>query len=449
MSLLFDLLLGHPLVFFCLKLFLSFMILFATSVSDFLLETLSSRSGSYPWTKCALFTLFLLSIVLGLHLELPELLLLLCVLQLHSFDCILIYSVKSSLVLCVNFILNCVPAFFICFKCAIFVNCQSVRRFCVNDLVVEVFIHSLFLDLTVVWHSIHFTIHQEVWFFLIDAWLVPVCLTTTDVFWFVYNCFISVFESCWLSFSPLLSRCTTSWPYILLFIVISFLVPVLVGILTEVVVLIFIGWRLPLRILVLRASLRLSGLIASSRWTTCSLSSSAGCSHSVGRLQLPAFRLSIWIRPLPMPARNVLTLSQLSVSLIKVIMLFSIRREIVSINIKIDWLIVLKMWLLSLIICPNSTLSALLPRSTKRDLWRHHPVLNHIVGIIRRLSHLLVIILIISFILHSASCLCSSASSISSRIWISLAMPTVFLRIISIVLIRPHNVFVIKLRFLD
>ena len=357
------------------------MVLFATSVSDFLLETLCSRSGSYPWTKCTLFTLLLLSIMLCLHFELPELLLLFRMLQLHSFDRILIYSVKSSLVLGINLILNSVPSVFIRLKCAVFVNCQSVRWFCIYNLMVEVFIHSLFLDLTVVWHPIHFTIHKEVWFFLIDAWLVPVCLLTICMLWFVLNCFVSVFESCWLSFSSLLSRCTSSWSNILLFIVIIFLVPVLVGILTEVVVLIFINRRLPLRILVLRVPLRLSGLIASSRWT-CSLSCSASCSHSVWSLQLPAFRLLIWIMlPLTMPTWYVLTLSQLSVSLIKVIMLFSIWREIVSINIKIDWLIVLKMRL-SLIICPNSTLSTFLSRSSKRDLWRHHPVLNHIVRII-------------------------------------------------------------------
>jgi len=322
-----------------------------------------------------------------------------------------------------------------------------MRWFCVNNLVVEVFIHSLFLMLAVIWHSIHFAIHEEVWFLLIDAWLVPVSSTTSMVFWVVLNGFISVLESCWLSFSTLLSRCTTSWTYILLFIVILFLVPVLVGILTEVVIFIVINhsWGLRLRILVLRVSLRLIfiGLMASSR-RTCGLSSSAGRSHSIWRLQLPAFRLLIWIDVLPVPTRNVLTLPQLSVPLIKVIMLIITWWEIVSINIKIDRLIVLKMWLLRLLICTNSTLPALLPRSTKRDLWRHHPVLNHIVGLIRSLSHLLVII---GIILHSASCLWPGASSRSSRIWVCLAMRSVVLRMLSIVLIRPHNVFVIKLRF--
>lgn len=422
MSLLFQLLLCHPLVFLCQELFLCFMVGFATSVSDFLLETLWSRRSCNSWAECALFTLLLLFVVLSLHLQLPKFLLLLLVLQLHPFDRILIHSVQPPLILWIDFILNLVPAFFVRFKCTVFVNCQSMLWFSVDHLVVQVFIHSLFLILAVIWDSIHFASHEEVWFFLIDAWLVPVSSRASNVLWVVDDGFISVLECCWLSLSTFLARCTTSWSYVLLFIVIIFYLLIFIGILAEVVIFIVInqGWGLRPRILVLRVSLRLIGLKAPSR-RTCSLSTSASRSHSVWPLiiflmLLPAVRLMIWISILPMPTGDVLCLPQVAISLIKVVMLIIVWGEIVSINIKIDRLIVLQMWLLRLIISCNSTLSALFPWSTKRDLRWHHPVLNHIVGV-RIILTFLHVLIIRSIILHSASSLWPGACS-SCRIWV-------------------------------
>ena len=448
MSFFFVLLLCHPLLFLCLELFLSFMILLSTSVSNFIFKTLSSRCCSYPWTESALLALLLLSVVFSLNFKLPELLLLLLVFQLHPLDRIFVNSMKSSLILGVDFILDRVPAIFISFECTVFVNCQSMSGFGVYHFVVQIFVHPFFLEIAVIRHSIHFASHEEVWFLFIDAWLVPVCSTTVScAFWVVHNCFISVFESCWLSFTTLLSRCTSSWSNILFFIEIIFLVSFIVGILTEVVISIVISmcWSLCLRVWVLWASLRLRYLIASSWWTS-SLSLSTSRSHSIWRLQLPTFRLLIWIMlPLSMAARNVLTLSQFAISFINIVVLLSIWREVVPINIKIDWLIILKL-LLILIIGSDSTLSALLSRSTKGDLWWHHPVLNHIVSFRLWCAHLLVIILVVGIVLHATSCLWSSASSISTGIWVWLAVAAIVL-IISIDLILPHNVFVINFRF--
>lgn len=146
-SLFLQLLLGHPLVFLCHELFLCFVVGFTTSVSNFLLEALRSRRRCNSWAKCALFTLLLLFIELSLRLQLPEFLLLLLVLHLHPLKCILIHSMQPLLVLRIYFVLNLVPAFFIRFECAIFVNCQSMLWLSVHHFVVEVFIHSLFLML--------------------------------------------------------------------------------------------------------------------------------------------------------------------------------------------------------------------------------------------------------------------------------------------------------------
>lgn len=157
-----QLLLGHPLVFLCQELFLCFVVRFSTSVSNFLLEALRSRRCCNSWAECALFTLLLLLVELSLRLQLPEFLLLLLVLHLHPLECILIHPMQPFLVLRINFVLNLVPAFFISFECAIFVNYKSMLWLSVHHFVVEVFIHSLFLMLAGIRDSIHFTIHEEV-----------------------------------------------------------------------------------------------------------------------------------------------------------------------------------------------------------------------------------------------------------------------------------------------
>lgn len=148
-----------------------------------------------------------------------------------------------------------------------------------------------------------------------------------------------------------------------------------------------------------------------------------------------------------MATRNVLLLPQITIPLIKVIMLLFIsRRKIVSIDIKINRLIVLHMWALlrRLIICPcNFTLPTLFSRSTKWHLRRHHPVLLNHVGLF---VSLILIIIIVWIILNSTSCLGSSARSLCSRIWIMVTISSIILSLISIVLILSHNVFVIKVR---
>lgn len=317
-------------------------------------------------------------------------------------------------------------------------------RFGVNNLVVKVFIHSLFLILTVIWGSVHLTIHEEVRFLLIDAWLVPVSGRATAVLWVVDDGFISVLQRGRLSSSSFLAGRATSWSYVLLFIIIVIPVPVFVGILTKVVIFIVInqGWGLSPRILMLRVSLWLIGL-KTSAWSTCSLSASTSRRHPIWRLQLPAVSFIIRISILSMPARNVLCLAQLPISFIKIILLIIIWREVVTINIKINRLIVLQMLLLLIGSC-YSTLPALSSRSTKRDLRWHHPVLNHTAWLLIILSSLSVLI-IRSIILNSASRLWPSTCSISRGIWVrSVAVPDVVLHIISIVLTWPHKVFVIK-----
>lgn len=180
----------------------------------------------------------------------------------------------------------------------------------INYFMIEVFIHSFFLILTVIRQPIHFTIHQEVRFLIIDAWLVPVSKAFTNMFWVVHYLIISILKSGWLFFPSFLARSALPWSNILFFIVIYFCIFVFVGILSEVVIFIVINlsFCLCLWILVLRVSLWVSLLITSSWWTG-SLSYSTSCSHSVWLLQLSGLRLIIWISILPMATRYVLMLS--------------------------------------------------------------------------------------------------------------------------------------------
>lgn len=69
-----------------------------------------------------------------------------------------------------------------------------------------------------------------------------------------------------------------------------------------------------------------------------------------------------------MPTGDVLGLAELPVPLVEVVRLIIVRREVVSIDIEIDRLIVLHMGRKCLLISYHSTLSALIPRSPERDL---------------------------------------------------------------------------------
>ena len=320
---------------------------------------------------------------------------------------------------------------------------------CVNNLVVEVLIHSFFLLLTVIRSAVHFTIHEEVRFLFIDAGLVPVGRTSVGyMYWVFMNLILSILKSRRLFFgSSFLAWSTLSGPYILFFIIIIFCKFVFIGILSEVVIFIVINLCSSLRLWILvRVSLRPIRFIASS-WWTCRLFSSSSRSHSIWYSQLSSRVLLIRISILSMATRNVLLLPLISIALIKVIVLLFISRwKIVSIYIKIYRLIVLHMWALlrRLIICPcYFTLSALFSRSTKWHLRRHHPVLLNHVGLF---ISLILIIIIAWIILNSTSRLGSSACSLCSRIWIRVNISSIILSLISIVLILSHNVFVIKMR---
>lgn len=153
----------------------------------------------------------------------------------------------------------------------------------VNNLVVEVLIHSFFLLLTVIRSTIHFTIHEEVRFLFIDAGLIPVGRTSVGyMYWVFMDLILSILKCGRLFFySSFLAWTTLSGPYILFFIIIIFCKFVIIGILSEVVIFIVINLCCCLRLWILvRVSLRPIRFVASS-WWTCRLFSSSSRCHSI------------------------------------------------------------------------------------------------------------------------------------------------------------------------
>ena len=182
---------------------------------------------------------------------------------------------------------------------------------------------------------------------------------------------VSILERCWLPTYSFLT--SSSWSNVLFIIDVMF---GLVRVLTKVIVFIVVypSWGLLTWVLVW-VSLRVINLL--------SRCSSRLCSSSSGSHPLWALILI-----LPVPARNVLRLSNIAVSLIDVPNLILIGGEVIFVNIKVDWLIVLHIRRQSLIVGIDSALPAVLARSTKRNLRWHHSVLYHIVitPLVRRLN---------------------------------------------------------------